>query len=111
MLTYMFSYVITGRTQSLHLLTIKDMVKSSKSYILHYSDLLKQTQPGKNNTIVELKAYPSDRRLCCVTVLKEYSKRTEFLRKDTSCLFISYVKLHKPVKSSTLSRWLKKYDL
>lgn len=99
--------VIAGRTQSLHLLTIKDMEKTSKSYVLHYSDLLKQTQPGRNNPVVELKAYPPDRRLCCVTVFKEYLKRTEFLRKDTSCLFISYVKPHKPVTSSTLSRWLK----
>ena len=106
-LAMLLCLILAGRTQSLHLLSIKDMIKDSRSYTLHYSDLLKQTHPGRNNPVVELKAYPPDRRLCCITVLKEYLKRTEHLRKNNSCLFISYIKPHGPVSKSTLSRWLK----
>jgi hypothetical protein len=56
-----------------------------------------------------LKAYPPDRRLCCITVLKEYLKRTESLRKNHCSLFISYVKPYNPVSKSTISRWLKTF--
>lgn len=106
-LTMLLCLILAGRTQSLHLLSISDMVKGSQSYILKYSDLLKQSRPGKNNPIVELKAYPPDRRLCCITVLKEYLERTKKIRKNETCLFISYVKPHKAISKSTLSRWLK----
>lgn len=58
---------------------------------LQYSGSLKQSGSGRNNYIVELKAYPPDRRLCCITDLKEYLKRTETLRKNQCSLFISYV--------------------
>lgn len=106
-LSMLICLIIAGRTQSLHLLSVSGLIKGSKSYILQYCDLLKQTRPGRNNPVVELKAFPPDRRLCCVTVLKEYLKRTKVLRKNTSRLFISYVKPHNPITSSTLSRWLK----
>jgi hypothetical protein len=47
------------------------MIRGTYSYILQYSGLLKQSGSGRNNPIVELKTYPPDRRLCCITVLKE----------------------------------------
>lgn len=106
-LAMLLCLVLAGRTQSLHLLSIKGMVKGTYSYLLHYSDLLKQSRPGKNIPIVELKSYPPDRRLCCITVLKEYLKRTENVRNNNTCLFLSYIKPYKPVTKSTLSRWLK----
>ena len=83
------------------------MVKGTHSYLLHYSDVLKQSRPGKNIPVVELKAYPPDRRSCCITVLKEYLKRTENIRNNNTSLFLSYVKPHNAVTKSTLSRWLK----
>ena len=79
------------------------------SYILQHNGLLKQSGSGRNNPIVELKAYPPDRRLCCITVLTEYLKRTESLRKNHCSLFISYVKPYNPVSKSTISRWLKTF--
>lgn len=101
--------IIAGRTQSLHLLSMQNMIRGTYSYILQYSGLLKQSGSGRNNPIVELKAYPPDRRLCCITVLKEYLKRTESLRKNHCSLFISYVKPYNPVSKSTISRWLKTF--
>lgn len=83
------------------------MKKGFSSYTLHYSGLLKQSRSGCNNPVAELRAYPPDRRLCIVVVLKEYLRRTETLRSNNTCLFISYVKPHRPVSKDTISRWLK----
>lgn len=65
------------RAQSLHLLTISDMCKCSKSYTLFFKSLLKQSRPGFLCEQLELFAYPPDRRLCVVLVLKEYLERTK----------------------------------
>ena len=100
--------IIAGRIQSLHLLSIQN-IRGTYSYILQYSGLLKQSGSGRNNPVVELKAYPPDRRVCCITDLKEYLKRTESLRKNHCSLFISYVKPYIPVSKSTISRQLKTF--
>jgi hypothetical protein len=52
--------VLAGRTQSLYLLTIENILKGTKSYVLQYCDNLKQSHPGKNNPIAEIKAYPPE---------------------------------------------------
>ena len=90
----------------LHLLTLNGMIKGTHSYTLRYADNLKQSRPGKNNPVAEIKAYPPDRRLCPITTLKEYLKRTETLRR-TDKLFISYIKPYDQVSKNTISRWLK----
>lgn len=75
------------------------------SYI--YEGLLKQDRPGCHTKYLELKAYPPDRRLCVITVFKEYLKRTSIIRKDCKYLFVSYVQPHNRVSGDTLSRWPK----
>lgn len=46
-------------------------------------------------------------RLCVITALKEYLKRTIIIRKDCKYLFVSYVKPQNRVCRDTLTRWLK----
>lgn len=106
-LIMLIALTLASRSQSLHLLSIKDMRKGFSSFILYYSGLLKQSKSGRNNPVVELRAFPPDRRLCVVFVLKEYLKRTENLRGTNTCLFISYVKPYGPVTKDTITRWLK----
>ena len=73
--------------------------------ILLIPDKLKTTRPGHHLPPLELKAY-KDVELCVVSQLMQYIKLTENLRKgDDKQLLLSYVKLHKPVSTSTLSRW------
>ncbi|MCG7878914.1 MAG: hypothetical protein N0C90_21660, partial [Candidatus Thiodiazotropha endolucinida] len=103
----LIALTLATRSQSLHLLSIKDMRKGFSSYTLYYSGLLKQSKSGKNNPVAELRAFPPDRRLCVLFVLKEYLKRTEVLRRDNMCLFISFVKPYGPVSKDTISRWLR----
>ena len=105
-LAMLLCLVLAGRTQSVHLLTIHNMLKGTHSYVLQYCDNLNQARPGRNNPTAEIKAYPPDRRICPITVLKEYLKRTSPMRK-TDKLFISYVKPYGAVTKSTISRWLK----
>ena len=48
-----------------------------------------------------------DRKLCVVTHLREYFKRTEVLRGNNSQLLLSYIKPFKPVTKATTARWVK----
>ena len=70
---------------------------------------MKQSKPGIKQPviIIKLEAYPTDDRLCVVTLLKEYLSRTARLRGKHSQLFISYVKLFGLVSRDTISRWVK----
>ena len=106
-LCMLIALTTAARCQSLHLLSINGIEKSSNVYKLQYEGLLKQDRPGCHTKYLELKAYPPDRRLCVITVLKEYLKRTSIIRKDCKYLFVSYVKPHNRVCRDTLSRWLK----
>ena len=105
-LVMLIALTLASRTQSIHLLSISNMQKGYDSYTLRYSDLLKQTRPGKSNPVAVLKTYPVDRRLCVIFTLKEYLKWTQCIRDNRTCLFISYVKPHNPVSRDTISRWL-----
>lgn len=103
----LIAIITAAMCQFLHLLSIDGIEKSSNVYKLQYEGLLKQDRPGCHTKYLELKAYPPDRRLCVITVLKEYLKRTSIIRKDCKYLFVSYVKPHNRVCRDTLSRWLK----
>lgn len=84
-LVMLLALTLASRTQSLHLLSIEDMKKGFSSYILSYSGLLKQSKSGRNNPVAEMFAYPPDRRLCVLFVMKENLKRTKDLRGNNKC--------------------------
>ena len=65
--------------------------------------LLKQCNPSKPFKKFEVQV-DQDARICPFVHLKEYIDRTSSLRQNATQLFISYVKPHKPVTSSTLAR-------
>ena len=50
--------------------------------------------------------YARDKRICPVTCLRTYIRRSAPLRKETKQLFISYVKPHKAVTSASVARWI-----
>jgi len=64
----LIALTIAARYQSLHLLYIQGIVKDKNVYTLKYKGLLKQDRPGHCTSTVELRAYPSDRKLCVVTI-------------------------------------------
>jgi hypothetical protein len=95
------------RGQTLHLLNVRDMELSFSKAKFTVNELVKQTRPGTHVADLVFTGYAPDRRLCVLTVLKEYLKRTLYLRGAETRLFISTVKPHKRVSSQTISRWIK----
>ncbi|VDI37510.1 Hypothetical predicted protein [Mytilus galloprovincialis] len=95
------------RSQSIHLLKLSNMQKQKDCFRFKIFDLLKQSRPGYKNPEVILKSFPPDRRLCVYLVLKEYLKRTVDIRSEEDSLVLSYIKPHKKVSCSTISRRIK----
>ena len=69
--------------------------------------LAKQSRPGKEVKEFFFPSFPENIKLCPVHSLKMYIERTKALRGDNNQLFISFIKPHGPVTSSTIARWLK----
>jgi len=95
------------RGQTLHSLSLETMVTGKSSYTFQIASNIKQSRPGYKNPAVKIVPYPVDRRLCPVTALTEYLKRTANLRSENSRLFLSYLKPHKEVSKDTISRWIR----
>ena len=95
-----------ARVQTIHRLTVNNMVKGKDEFVFEFSGLLKQSRPGFKCSPVHMKAYPPDRRLCIFHVIKEYLARTERIRKCDS-LLISFIKPYGEVSKDTIARWLK----
>ena len=56
-------------------------------------------------------SFPENPKLCVVSCLREYEKRTKEFRPQISSsesnrLLLSYIRPHKPITSDTLSRWV-----
>ena len=106
-LTMLIALTTASRSQSLHLLTIDNMVKLSSKYILQYSGLLKHCRRGYKTPVAELCAYALDEKLCVYLTLTEYLSRTKELRGENKHLLISYIKPFNSVTSSTIGRWIR----
>ena len=69
--------------------------------------LAKQSRQGKPIEEFFFPTFPSNITLCPVNTLRVYLTKTKPLRGDESKLFISFIKPHKAVTSSTIARWLR----
>ena len=105
--TAMLLLLLTGqRGQSIHLIDIRNLTVTNHYVKIRFGDAMKTTRPGFQQKELNIKAYAPDRRLCIVTVLKEYLERTKDLRKGTQ-LFVGTNKPHRSVSRDTISRWIK----
>ena len=57
--------------------------------------------------LVMLLAFAQNEKLCIVSVLNEYLRRTKEIRGEESKLLLSYQAPHMPVSKNTLARWLR----
>lgn len=100
--------LISGhRGQSLHLLDVRNMNLTFSYATFTFGDVLKTTKPGKHIGQLTFKAYAPDRRLCVVTVLKEYLKRTLEVRGKIQNLLLTTTKPTKAASRDTIRRWTK----
>ena len=75
------------------------------------SELAKQSRPSKLMAPFLFPAFPSDTKLCPRVTLQSYISRTESFRGTgpdrKSKLFLSYIKPHNPISSSSIARWIR----
>ena len=105
----MLCALVTGqRCQTLHAMTMdKDnMCISGNKAVFRIVNLLKHNSPSNPQTDVTLHSFAEDKRLCVLTYLRIYLKRTRALRSSNK-LFISTHRPHAGVTKDTLSRWIK----
>ena len=95
------------RASEMHLLNIKFMSLGETKIVFQFGEKPKHfRKKGKRPDPVNF--YASGEVLCPVQTLKHYLNRTQTWRNDDeSSLFLSFIKPHKPVTTSTISRWLK----
>ena len=104
--TVMLLSLVSGqRGQSLHTLLVDDVKFRDDKCVIVYSSLLKQTRVGHHLSPLSLERF-EEKRLCIVSHLTEYIRRTQALRQGSE-LFISFTKPHKHISRDTLSRWIK----
>jgi hypothetical protein len=102
--------LLAARVQTLLALNLDNMtIRKDRFCFTVAKNALKQSRPTYTPPLLELVAYPVDKRLCIHKTLKEYVTRTKPLRANTEekQLFISYTKPHAKVTTATLSRWIK----
>lgn len=104
-LAMLLALTTAQRLQTLQALDLKYLQKGA-NYKFPIVEKLKQSRPGTKPLCVILEPYPPDRRLCVISVLKEYMLRTERIRNNETQLLISYVKPHKAVTRDSIARWL-----
>ena len=103
----MLMLLLSGqRGQSIHLLDVRNMTLTFSTATFRIADVLKTTKPGSHVQEIAFKAFAPDRRLCVVTVLKEYLKRTLQVRKTTKLLLTTRSPVH-AVSRDTIRRWTK----
>ena len=71
------------------------------------SSLAKQSRQGKSIESFFFPTFPTNKTLCPVSSLHVYLSRTTPLHEKETKLFISFIKPHKAVTSSSIARWLR----
>jgi hypothetical protein len=103
----LMAIISTQRAQSLHLLKVDMMRKTKTAFVFTIVEPIKQSRPGYRAPVFELKAFPSDRRLCVFFVLKEYLFRRKTKVTNVNKLLVSYQRPHQAVSVATISRWIR----
>lgn len=94
-----------SRSQTVHLMDLNNMSSTDNNIKFFFTKPLKSTKPGQKPHTLEFEKFTVTSR-CVVHTLKEYIQRTQTLR-QSSHLWISFVKPYKAVSKDTISRWLK----
>ena len=120
--------LLSMKNLTLKLVMLMALVSLSRANLLHKLDLrfrvfkrdgvLFTLPPARNSSRVTspliditFPVFPQDRSLCIVNCLKTYERKTKSFRQvhkdNPDPLFLSYYRPHRPIASTTVSRWLK----
>ncbi len=106
-LTMLLALLSGQRVQTIHLIEIDQIEFRKSKVVIQIHSLVKQSRPGFHMQEITLSEFVKDRRLCVVTILKEYLKRTESLRNGHKKLLVSYIAPFKQITKSSVGRWIK----
>jgi len=99
-----------SRSHDLYNLDLRYMKSLPDGVEFKPSSLAKQSRPSKPAASFVFPAFPADKNLCPKEALLEYVSRTESYRGSGSerktKLFLSYIKPHNPISSSSIARWI-----
>ena len=98
-----------ARSLSVHKMDLRFRQFKSNGVLFKIPELTKCAGPKKPLKELFLVSFPPDRRLCFVKYLeRNVTKRfRNNSNHNSNRLFLSYIKPHRPVSSSTIARWVK----
>ena len=94
------------RAQAIHSIRVSDIKILNNKAVIPIMSLIKQTKSIKHMAPLCFQIYNKEPKLCVVTHLTEYLKRTKSYR-DTDKLFLTYIKAYRAASKDTISRWCK----
>ena len=95
-----------ARAHELATLDLTFLSEKEESWEFALGVHVKQSRPNHPSRKIYLPAYSENKNLCVVHTLREYRKRTEWIR-HSSRLLLAIVAPHAPVSSQTISRWVR----
>ena len=106
-LVMLFCIFAGQRSQSIHLFDVFNMQITYNRIEFVVDQPLKTSNAKSHNGVFEFKGYPPNRRLCLLTVAKEYLARTLDVRGKTKQLLLIHRKPHGPASGDTVKRWVR----
>ena len=102
-LTFLLSLFNGQRCQTIKYLNTDNMELTIDKCIFQITDKVKQTRIGTHIPPLSFLAYPKDKKLCIISHLQEYLKRTILFRKESKQLLLSHVKSYMAPSGRTQS--------
>ena len=106
-LATLFAILLCQRAQTIETLDLNYITIRDAEVDIAFLSALKQTRTGKHLQPVTLYEYPTEPKLCPVSLLHCYIVKIETVRKDQAKLLLSFTKPHKAVSTRTASTWLR----
>jgi len=105
--TFLLSLLSGQRCQTISYLRVDNMTKLQDKYVFPIVYKLKQSRINHHLKPLEFLKYPPDEKICIVSHLDEYIKRTAILRGNEKQLLLSFTKPYSPISKDSISRWIK----
>lgn len=107
-LTMLLALASACRCSEIQNLDIRFMTRSATSYIFQFTKVSKSWKKGKPPPSLEFFELESNRKLCVVSAIDIYLKRSLQWRAGSKCqLLLSTIQPHNEVAKSTISGWVK----
>lgn len=106
-LTMLLILLSGQRCQTIHLLDVRNMTLTFSKVTFTIGDLTKTSRPGHHVQELCFPAFAPDRRLCVVTQLKAYLRRTLDVREAHKRLLLTTRTPVRPASKDTIRRWVR----